>query len=354
MSNVLIYRNELLPPSETFIQNQTACLHRFQPTFVGLRRCGQSLTLPGEIICLCKDSSLKSRFRGLLYKASGVAPSFHARAKAVNASLIHAHFAVDGVNALPLAAAIRRPLIVTLHGVDVTKRDHDYRQSVVGRIYLARRQRLWQRASIFACVSEFIRRKALESGFPPTKLLVHYIGIDLSFFQPVESAETRSTVSIRRQARGKERMSRYLIEAMEIVQRNFPGARLVVIGDGPERESLKALAQSLKVNCEFQGVQPSSVVRQELGSARIFCVPSVEAATGDSEGFGIVFAEAQAMGVPVVSTTHGGIPEVVAHERTGLLAPERNPEILADHIRRFFTDDRVLAGLQTERGDVGC
>jgi colanic acid/amylovoran biosynthesis glycosyltransferase len=279
-----------------------------------------------------------SRFRGILYKASGVAPAFHARARAVDASLVHAHFAVDGVNALPLASAIKRPLMVSLHGNDVTTREEFYRQSVVGRIFLARRHRLWHQASMFACVSDFIRKKAIESGFPSEKLVVHYIGIDLTFFKPVESADVpRTVVFVGRLVEKKG--CRYLIEAMRPVQSNFPDARFVVIGGGPERESLEALAKSLGVRCEFMGVQPSSVVRKELATARIFCVPSIEAVSGDSEGFGIVFAEAQAMGVPVVSTMHGGIPEVVAHERTGLLAPERNPEALAAHINRFFADE---------------
>jgi glycosyltransferase involved in cell wall biosynthesis len=65
----------------------------------------------------------------------------------------------------------------------------------------------------------------------------------------------------------------------------------------------------------------------------------VTARSGDSEGLGIVFAEAQAMGVPVVSSLHGGIPEVVSDGVTGLLAPERDHDRLAQHIIRFFSDD---------------
>jgi colanic acid/amylovoran biosynthesis glycosyltransferase len=95
----------------------------------------------------------------------------------------------------------------------------------------------------------------------------------------------------------------------------------------------------LGIVCEFKGAQPGDVVRAELCSARVFCVPSVRAATGDSEGLGIVFAEAQAMGVPVVSSFHGGIPEVVCNGRTGLLAPERDHGQLAQHIMRFFADE---------------
>jgi colanic acid/amylovoran biosynthesis glycosyltransferase len=70
-------------------------------------------------------------------------------------------------------------------------------------------------------------------------------------------------------------------------------------------------------------------------------VPSVTAANGDSEGFGMVFAEALAMGTPVVSFRHGGIPEAVRDRVTGLLAPEGDAEALAANLLRLLRDDKL-------------
>jgi glycosyltransferase involved in cell wall biosynthesis len=67
--------------------------------------------------------------------------------------------------------------------------------------------------------------------------------------------------------------------------------------------------------------------------------PSVTAQNGDSEGFGMVFAEAQAMGTPVVSTLHGGIPEAVSDGQTGLLAPERDVVTLTKNLRLLLTHE---------------
>jgi colanic acid/amylovoran biosynthesis glycosyltransferase len=67
-----------------------------------------------------------------------------------------------------------------------------------------------------------------------------------------------------------------------------------------------------------------AVVKEWMQKAMLFCVPRIAAQNGDSEGFGIVFAEAQACGLPVVSFSHGGIPEAVAHRESGFLAPERD------------------------------
>ena len=232
----------------------------------------------------------------------------------------------------------RLPMIVTLHGIDVTTTEDRYRRSVVGRLYLSKRRRLWNRASAFTCDSDFLRRKAIEIGFPEGKLLVHYVGIDLNYFKIPSSNEPRESVLFVGRLVEKKGCI-YLLRAMQEVQTRFPFARLVIIGDGPERPGLEVQATALSIKCEFRGAQPPAVVRQELSLARVFCVPSVTAKTGDSEGFGIVFAEAQAMGVPVVSFAHGGIPEVVCHGKTGLLAPERDHQMLAEHIGRLFADE---------------
>jgi glycosyltransferase involved in cell wall biosynthesis len=119
---------------------------------------------------------------------------------------------------------------------------------------------------------------------------------------------------------------------MKAVQSILPEAELVVIGDGDQRRQLETEAQQSLLNYRFLGAQPPSVVKEWMRKARVFCVPSVTAPDGDAEGFGIVFAEAQACGLPVVSFATGGIAEAVAHGETGFLAPEGNWADLADYI----------------------
>jgi colanic acid/amylovoran biosynthesis glycosyltransferase len=133
----------------------------------------------------------------------------------------------------------------------------------------------------------------------------------------------------------------YLLRAMASVQQTHPDCLLTIIGDGPLRGSLESQARELGVTCRFLGAQPPAIVREHLQQTRIFCAPSVTAKNGDSEGLGIVFAEAQAMGIPVVSSLHGGIPEVVVHGRTGLLAGERDHEALAAAIASLLGDSSL-------------
>jgi colanic acid/amylovoran biosynthesis glycosyltransferase len=124
-----------------------------------------------------------------------------------------------------------------------------------------------------------------------------------------------------------------------MVRHSHPAAHLVVIGDGSFLPTVRALADELRVPCQFLGEQSPAMVRTWLERARVFCGPSLTLPDGMSEAFGNVFTEAQAMGVPVVGYRHGGIPETMLDGETGLLANEGDHIQLATHILRYLGDD---------------
>jgi glycosyltransferase involved in cell wall biosynthesis len=339
LKRVLIFRKDLLAISETFVASQTAGLERHAGRFIGLNRANPSLPLPDGAVFLTRLSGAPGAARVRWYRLTGCAPLFHRRARLAGADLIHAHFATDGVTALPLARATGLPLIVTLHGFDVTVADR-FRTSAGGRQYLRLRGALWQRASRFLCVSEFIRKRALESGFPAEKLEVHAIGIDLREFRSRDGAPSDKSILFVGRMVEKKGLA-YLIDAMQIVAQRHPEARLRVVGTGPLQQECAALAEKLKAPVEFLGARSSSEVRRELRRAAVFCVPSVTARTGDSEGLPIVVLEAMAMGVPVVASRHAGIPEAVIDGETGLLTEEGRSAQIAAAICSFLEDEAL-------------
>jgi glycosyltransferase involved in cell wall biosynthesis len=337
MKTVLIYRETLLARSETFIKAQAESLARYHVRFAGVCPARASLRLDHDTAVLAPGDGLMRPIKIALYEKLHFAPAFKARLKRWGADLVHAHFAPDGARAVRLARFLGVPLVVTLHGYDVTKREairSNYRK-------------LWDQADLFLCVSNFIRERAIEFGFPAQKLLTQYIGVDESWFTPSDRREQEETKHVLFVGRLVEKKGcKYLIEAMYDVQRALPDALLTVVGDGPLRSSLEESATRLGVRCDFVGAQDADSIRRYLRRADVFCVPSVTAADGDSEGFGIVFIEAQAAGVPVVSFRHGGIPEAVHDGISGLLASEGNVDELARHIIRFLANDnmRLAAG----------
>ena len=224
-------------------------------------------------------------------------------------------------------------------------------KSMALRSYVHRKPRLQRGAAKFLCVSDFVRQKLLARGFPPEKTEVHYIGVDTTFFQ-AEATVQRSKLVLFVGRLVENKGCDFLLRAMGAVQVTQPDAELVVIGDGHLQARLENQAAELHLrNYRFLGMQPPAVVREWLNRARVFCVPSVEIASGASEGFGLVFAEAQSMGVPVVSFKTGGIPEAVADGHTGLLAPPRDWQLLAKYIDILLTSPGVWENFSTAGRD---
>jgi glycosyltransferase involved in cell wall biosynthesis len=353
---VLVYRNELLPHSETFIKEQILALEGWRAVFVGRRLLNQ-LPLENLDVRIVGPKRLTFHNR-LLWKASkilGVVPTHVKRAlRSERASLIHAHFGPDALDAWPLARALKLPMLVTLHGYDINNYREWWEAGNAGtlmRFYPRRLLRLARQPHVgFIAVSESIRRRAIEFGIPAEKIAVNYIGIDTSKFVPgaipIEKRQPR-VLFVGRLVEKKG--CQYLIEAMSTVQKNVHGARMIVVGDGPLRQTLERLARELGVHAEFRGAQSGAEVKRELDAARLLCLPSVTAENGDAEGFGLVLLEAQASGVPVVTSARGGATEGIHDGVTGFSFAEGNVRMLAERLTGLLKEDNILMQM-AERG----
>jgi colanic acid/amylovoran biosynthesis glycosyltransferase len=334
--NVLIYRDTLLQLSETFIQNQAESLRDYVPYYSGSKLIPE-LILPEERTILMNGNRAPSKISEVYSKLVRLPHNFVHNLQQLNPSLIHAHFGQDGAVALSLMRCLGVPLIVTFHGYDITVEDRFSDRSVSQLIYLNRRSLLKRDTRLFIAVSKFIKKKLIEKNFPADRIVCHYIGVNTNLFKPNLTLKREKIVLFVGRLVEKKGCE-YLIKAMEKIQVEFPEVKLIIVGDGVLRFSLEDLARRTLKSYQFMGSQSSENIRELMNKSQIFCVPSVTAESGDAEGFGIVFAEAQAMGLPVVSFSSGGIPEAVAHGESGFLVPERDTEGLAIHILHLLRD----------------
>jgi glycosyltransferase involved in cell wall biosynthesis len=349
LDRVIVFTERVLPSTCHFLPTQVALLRNFGATYAGLVPARKNLELDRVPILLRTDRSPVSKAARELYRWTGMGANFHEPLKRLQARLIHAHFAEGGAPALFLSKRLNLPLILHLHGGAELMTDANLRSKWFEWPFLAHRRNLWKRASAFLCVSEYVRGCALKAGFPQDKTHVHLNGLDCKTFtpkMPVTEKDPSLVLYVGRLIPYKG--CGYLIRAMQLVQRDRPGSRLVIIGDGTSRDGLQELAKSLKINCDFLGELKPAEVRSWLEKARVFCAPSVTLERGESEAFGVVFLEAQAMGVPVVSFRHGGIPETMREGVTGLLAEERDVKGLTDHILRYLRDDKFWSHSREE------
>ena len=331
-----IFRLELMKRSETFIGNQVGQYRDFAATYIG-RSAPDNCAARGDVITL--GGGRWAAFRLIVLRD---AARLRDKLAGAGLDLIHAHFATDGSVAVPLAAGLGIPLVVTLHGFDVTVSDRQAlgsRQPTLVQAVLQRRK-LWRRTAAFLCVSEHIRTKAIERGYPPEKLIVHRIGIRIG----PEPSWQKTGANILHVCRLVEKKgTRYVIEAMPDIVRACPLARLTIIGDGPLRADLEHLARALGIadHITFMGERDHATVLTVMAASAVVCIPSVTAANGDTEGLPTVVYEAGALGVPVVASQSSGIPEAVDHGVTGLLVAERDTGAIAEGIARILRDDAL-------------
>lgn len=326
---VAIFRSPLFNASETFVAGHVAGLRRYRPILVGLvRKAGG---FPSGVPALFPRSPAER----LALTLAGHTGAFGRRLAAERPRLIHAHFGTDGLIALPLAERLGIPLVTTLHGYDVSRRT--LAMLLSGRLSWARyallRRRLFERGALFLAVSEAVRERAIEQGYPAGRTVTLHNGVDLEHFAPAaEAPEPGLILHVGRLVEKKGTGA--LLDALGAV----PAARLVVVGDGPHRRRLegRALRLGLRERVTFTGELPQEEVRRWMRRAWLLAAPSVTARDGDAEGLPTVICEAAAAGLPVVASTHPGIGEAVVDGETGLLAREGDVPALASAIARLL------------------
>ncbi len=346
---VAIYRTQILPLSETFVRDQALALRRWRPVLIGERTISK-LPLMGLPTAALHDGppTLAQRTGSVLLRRAGVpSPGILRRARRADVRLIHAHFGFDGVEAWPVARRLGLPLLVTLHGSDITTRTDWFASGQGGRRWRRYPDRLAalarDRRVFFIAVSENIREAALRAGLPAARLDVYRLGINVSQFAPAGAPIAGRAPIILFVGRLVEKKGAHLlIEAFARLANAVPEAQLVLAGDGPQRAQLQAQAAGRR-NVRFLGAIPHEEVLAQMHRARVFCLPSVTAANGDAEGLPLVVLEAQACGVPVVTSARGGATEGMLDGRTGYAFAEHDVAALEQRLHRLLTDDALAS-----------
>ncbi|MEI9481928.1 glycosyltransferase [Enterobacter cancerogenus] len=334
MKTVGIFRNQLFKGSEIFIQQQAEALQHFQKCFIGRRIIGRKPD-GADTAVLNENGDFQGKIAEMFNAITTSAHPYHYILREQPLDLIHAHFAIDGLYALKLAQNKNIPIVTTLHGFDVTVSNKELlsSRSPAWINYLIHQKKVKNDSNKFICVSNFIAQQALSHGFPESKIIQHYIGIDVENYQP-RNQEDNQGIILHVARLVEKKGTNVLINAIKHVKVKNSDVKLVIIGDGPLREVLKAQVAMLGLenNVTFVGALPHSDVMTWMRQASMLVLPSVTAKTGDAEGLGMVLLEAAVTGVPVIGTQHGGIPEAIIDERTGFLVEERNDNQLAERI----------------------
>ena len=331
-SALLVYRDRIVPRSEAhFLRRQYIGFRCLAPVWIGCRKDIGLTDLKAEAILLGRRGAAGVLDR-LLFKQFGRMPPAPDLAM-LRPQLIHAHFGRGGALALPIARALRLPLVVTFHGGDATK-DRHYRRQLVPSIFQRRSEALQREAALIICVAEHIREALLARNFPAEKLKVIRYGIEPEADGGSQLPAERPYLLFVGRFVEKKGIG-HLLDAMRVLE--SAAVDLVLVGDGPMAEVLKRQASGL-TRVRFRGWLPNQEVRCLMKAALAICVPSVAAQTGDSEGLPNVVLEAMACAVPVIGSNIAGIAEAVEHDNTGFLIPPADPPAIARVARQLLGD----------------
>lgn len=252
-----------------------------------------------------------------------------------------AEYGPSGARILPVVKALRLPLVVHFHGYDATR--HDIVENL-GEKY----REMFDYAHAVIAVSKVMFLKLLELGCPEDKLVLNTYGPHPDFAR-VEAKHTyQHFIGVGRFT--DKKAPYYTILAFKDVLDDFPGARLTLAGDGPLLDVCRNLVRYYGI-ADFVEL-PGPIQRREflemLQTCRAYVQHSLTPGSGDMEGTPLSILEAQSAGVPVISTHHAGIPDVVIHEETGLLCEEHDVKEMSEHMRKLL-DSQKLADEMGER-----
>lgn len=261
-------------------------------------------------------------------------------AKRKGAKILHSHFGPVGWINIKAVQQAEIKHVVTFYGHDVNYLPkHDRR-------WQKRYHKLFAKADLILCEGSHMAQCIVNLGCPPDKVKVHHLGIgidEIAFIPRVWNAADPLRVLIAASFTPKKGIP-YGLEALGQLQNQVP-LEITLIGDAGNQprnqaEKQKILATMEKYNLQSKvrwlGYQPHKVFFEEAYQHHIFLSPSISASDGDTEGGAPVsLIEIAATGMPIVSTTHCDIPEVIFNGVTGLLAEERNVDQLVQHLQQL-------------------
>jgi len=325
---ILFFVEVFLPKAQTFILNQV----RWFNTNVDVQVvCTEKIHNESEFDFKVKQIDFQDNFflkssRRLWFNR--YSPKFKSKLNQCIADfkpdVIHCHF---GTQALTLIDNIENksiPICVTLHGYDITQNIKN------SKLYTYKLRQVFKQSNIhpiFVC--KYHKDHLLKLNISSSNAIILYNGIYIDFFKRKDYPESKDVVSFLQVSRfvGKKG-HKFTVEAFNTFFKNHPNSKvkLKFIGDGPLKEETDSLIKKYHLEDKIQIINwlDPQGIKKELELAQYYVQHSIISDNGDQEATSVSILEAMAMELPILSTYHAGIPEVITHEENGILVEERN------------------------------
>ncbi len=330
-----------LGPTMVWLYDQIRSLTRYRPVVL-TQAVRNREAFPFHPVYSMEDLP---RWRQTLYRAvrkmrgtyAGYAPIL----KQEQADVIHAHFGQEGYRCLEARRDARVPMVTTFYGVDVSALPKQ-------KTWRRRFERLFAEGERFLAEGTHMAERLAALGCPPAKIRIQRLGVDLSRipFSPSEPQGMEQPVVLMYATFREKKGHVYGLRAFRQILDAHPRLRMRIVGDGPLRAEIEREIQRLGLEDRvvLLGMKPHGESLQELKKATLLLYPSVTASDEDTEGGApVALIEAMATGVPVVSSHHADIPEIVIDGQCGILAEERDVGRLAEGLDALLKSPELHA-----------
>ena len=328
--NVCVVKNIEIQPTETFIQAHITNLDARVIDGRPPRLHGTGVRRPSGLARIAARLARQSPGKGGEQRARTL--EYAHLFKAARPDVVLAEYGTTGAVVWEACKANGLPLVVHFHGYDASRAD-------VLKSYAQGYQGMFEYASAVVAVSRVMRERLVSLGAPVEKVVLNPYPVDSAAFSVGRPDEAPPTfLAVGRLV--EKKAPHLLLAAFAEVHRQFPDARLRIVGDGPLLDIVRDLVAGLHLNgaVDLLGSQPHSVVAEEMHRARAFVQHSVTASDGDMEGTPNSILEASASGLPVVSTDHAGIPDSVSDGVTGFIVAERDVRGMTERMLEVARD----------------
>ncbi|MCA9523006.1 MAG: glycosyltransferase family 4 protein, partial [Myxococcales bacterium] len=314
---------------ETYIYNFVHYHKRSEPfVIVPPSASLDAVRLPGNKVTLCRDWS---EFERVLEREQ--------------IDVVHAHTGLGGTLALIPLQSFRLPYIVSFYGIEMGAERHDRVRQEAYRV-------LFRTASRVLVPSAYHKGRLVEAGCLEPKLRVVNLGVNVEQFSRSDAVNRYDRMRVLSVGRLVQRKG--LLDAIEAFREaliDAPGMELYIAGEGPMRREIERYISKLGLRdvVFLLGALPNNMIAELMQRADMFLLPCATTAEGDEDGAPITLLEAQACGIPVISTRHGGIPEMVCDGESGFLVAEHDIHGLSSAMVKLALDRK----LRRSMGDTG-
>lgn len=338
MQTVLHLERMFLKKTETFIYNQINSISNYNVDIGCIERLNRGEAFANVISPPKKDLY----FRTKIIRCSDKKYLLNTFCNN-NYSLIHSHFISDAAFFHPITNHMKQPKVVSAYGYDVSEFPNRYYG--IGKSYL---NKTFQNYDLVLAMSQDMKNDLLNIGCPDYKILIHYHGIDTSFFlNPKRSYIEPETFNLLSVGTICEKKGQHLvIDALNILinKKGIKNIKYNIVGSGPY-ESLvqKKIAQyNLSNYVEILGhISYGNNLVEQYNKADIFIHPCITDSRNSKEGIPGVIVEAMSNGLPVITTKHAGIPSVISNYQNGMLLDEKNIEQIVESIQQLLHSQKL-------------